>query len=319
MKKILCLVICIACTIQHVAADSYCVMSGNDERVIESKNMHQVQSVASISKIMSAIIALENGKLDAQIKCGAELNKVYGSAIYLKVGQVVSLKTLLYGLMLRSGNDAALEIALHIGTSEKKFVSMMNQKAKEIGMLNTTFRNASGLDEKDAGNTSTAYDMALLMRYAMRNKQFAKITKSEYYTTEYNVRWKNKNRLLFDFPFCNGGKTGFTKKARRTLVTNAQYENMESIIVTLQTNDDFKFHKEKHQTFFQNYVNYPILKSGEYKINAGTIKVEEPIVIVIPKATTPQLYVSSYVKDKTYFVEISYQGHIDIFKYDIKT
>lgn len=176
------------------------------------KNKDDKQSVASISKIMTAVIAIEHGKLDEAFTVDEEINKAYGSSVYLKQGQTVTLRDLLYALMLRSGNDAAVEIAKHVSGSQEAFVEAMNQKAAEIGMSNTTFSNPSGLDEEDGGNISTANDMAILMSYAMKNKEFRTITGSKYYTTDWNMRWKNKNRLLFDYPFTIGGKTGFTKK-----------------------------------------------------------------------------------------------------------
>ena len=118
--------------------------------------------------------------------------------MYKRQGQQVSLRSLLYGLMLRSGNDAALEIALHIGKTQKKFVQMMNEKAKEIGMLDTHFANPSGLDEEDGGNLSSAYDMALLMSYAMKNPAFREISGTKYYTCLlYTSHRTSKSLLLF--------------------------------------------------------------------------------------------------------------------------
>ncbi|MEG2245323.1 MAG: D-alanyl-D-alanine carboxypeptidase, partial [Erysipelotrichaceae bacterium] len=174
-----------------------------DESIIESKNEHLQKSVASTSKIMSAIIALEQGELKDEIKVSSHILDAYGSSIYLKVNQKISLKSLLYGLLLRSGNDAAIEIAYHISGSEKNFVKEMNKIANEIGMLNTQFHNSSGIDDQGKGNLSTAYDMAILMSYAMKNKNFRNITSAKYYQEKDN-KWKNKNRLLFDFPFVNG-------------------------------------------------------------------------------------------------------------------
>ena len=175
MKKLLCFFLCLIINLETVHGQSYCVMSDADNTVIEEKDMHKVQSVASISKVMTAILALEKGDLNATWKTGKELKQAYGSMIYLKEGQQVSLRSLLYGLMLRSGNDAALEIALHIGKTQKKFVQMMNEKAKEIGMLDTHFANHSGIDEEDGGNLYSAYDMALLMSYALQHPAFREI------------------------------------------------------------------------------------------------------------------------------------------------
>ena len=226
MKRSLCILLCLLLQLMSVHAESYVVLSGADNTIVEEKNKDEKQSVASISKIMTAVIAIEHGQLDESFAVDDEINKAYGSSVYLKQGQQVTMRDLLYGLMLRSGNDAAVEIAKHVAGSQEAFVELMNRKAAEIGMSNTTFSNPSGLDEEDGGNISTANDMAVLMSYAMKNKEFRTITGSKYYTTDWNMRWKNKNRLLFDYPFTVGGKTGFTKKAGRTLVSAAEHDGV---------------------------------------------------------------------------------------------
>ena len=290
-------------------------MIDGDNTVVDSSNMHEPQSVASISKIMTAVIAIENGKLDEEWTCGNELKQAYGSMIYLKVGQKVTLRSLLYGLMLRSGNDAAIAIATHIAGSEAAFVKLMNQKAQQIGMSNTVFHNASGLDEKDGGNISTAYDMALLMSYAMKNNEFRKITKEEYYTSEWNYRWKNKNRLLFEYPFTNGGKTGFTKLAGRTLVTSAKYHNVESIVVTLRTSDDFKFHQEEHQKVFAEYEVLTLLKKGTYQLDGRRYHVKDPIRVSVEKGKTSSIHVQTHIEKEEVIVEVSREDHVDVYNF----
>lgn len=301
-----------------VHAESYCVMLDGDNTIVEGEDMHKTQSVASISKIMTAMIALEEGDLQAVWKTGEELKTTYGSSIYLKEGQEVNLKCLLYGLMLRSGNDAALEIAMHIGGSEAEFVKKMNAKAQEIGMLNTVFQNASGLDEKDEGNISTAYDMALLMSYAMKNAQFREIVKSDFYTSAWNYHWKNKNRLLFDFPFANGGKTGFTKKAGRTLVTSAQHDGVESVVVTLGVDDDFTFHKEKHTAVFAAYDVIEILPAGTWQCAGNEIEVKDPLRISVKKEETNAISIQSHFEKDAYIVEVVSKENVMLYTYPIK-
>ena len=153
------------------SATSAILMDTDNNRIIYSKNIHEVRSVASISKIMTALLAIESGKLDEEVKINSSINKAYGSAIYIKIGEKMKLRDLVYGLMLRSGNDAALAIADYVGGGVDNFVTMMNHKAKEIGMKNSKFNNPSGLDE-DKANYSTAYDMAILTSYAMKIKRF---------------------------------------------------------------------------------------------------------------------------------------------------
>ena len=145
-----------------VSAESYVVMDYDTGRILSSKNPEKEKLIASTTKIMTCIIALEKGDLTSIRKVGEEVLKAYGSAIYLSLEEEITLKDLLYGLMLRSGNDAAIEIAYHISGSMEDFVALMNQKAYELGMTNTKFLNNHGLEENDgSGNTSTAKDMAV--------------------------------------------------------------------------------------------------------------------------------------------------------------
>lgn len=318
MKKWICITVCILMQFCTLRAESYCVMSGDDQTVIEEKNMNEAQSVASISKIMTAVIAIEQGDLDETWKVGDEIKQADGSSIYLVVGQQVSLKSLLYGLMLRSGNDAAIAIATHISGDIDAFVKEMNQKAKEIGMLNTTFHNPSGLDEADGGNISTAYDMALLMNYAMKNQTFQKITSSQYYTSEWKYRWKNKNKLLFEFPFTTGGKTGFTKKAGRTLVSSASHEDVNSIVVTLRNSDDFAFHEEKHKQVFEQYETKELLKAGDYRIGKKMIQVDQPVKVSLKKDGKDTLQVKSHVEADSFIVEVIKNNTSSLYTYPIK-
>lgn len=318
MKKWCCVLLCLLIQCSVVHADSYCVLSEDDNTVIEEKNMNEPQSVASISKIMTAIIALEEGNLKETWNIGDEINLADGSSIYLKVGQKVSLQDLLYGLMLRSGNDAAVAIATHVKGNVDDFVKEMNKKAKQIGMLNTTFHNPSGLDEEDGGNISTAYDMALLMSYAMKNEDFQKITSSKYYTSAWNYRWKNKNRLLFEFPFTTGGKTGFTKKAGRTLVTSASHDGVNSVVVTLRSSDDFAFHESKHQQVFEKYETKVLLKKGTYRIGKKQIQVDTPIAISLQKEGKDTLQVKSHVEKNIFIVEVIKNNVSNVYSYPLQ-
>ena len=143
-------------------------------RILYENNPNRKMLIASITKIMTAIVAIENGDLTKEITVGDEVLSMYGTNIYVEVGEKMKLRDLLYGLLLRSGNDASVVIAKAVGGSEEKFVELMNKKAKEIGMKNTIFRNSHGLDE-ETENYSTAYDMALLSRYAYKNKTYRNI------------------------------------------------------------------------------------------------------------------------------------------------
>lgn len=216
---------------------------------------------------MTAIIAIESGKLDDKVIIGSEIKEAYGSGIYIKEGEVLTLRDLIYGLMLRSGNDASYSIAKYVGGTVEKFIEMMNDKAKELGMKNTIFNNPNGLDEKK-GNYSSCYDMALLTSYAMKNKEYRKITKTKKYVLKTNMNtysWTNKNKLL-NHKYITGGKTGYTEIAKRTLVTTAKKDNTNLVVVTLNDGDDWNDHKELFEYGFNKYKNYKILKKGNIEV-----------------------------------------------------
>ena len=242
---------------------SYIVMEASNQVVIEGSNEDYIQSVASISKIMTCILAIENMDLDTIITVDDTINKAWGSGIYIHIGDKISLRDLLYGLMLRSGNDAALMIAKAVAKDVPKFVDMMNDKARELELHNTTFSNPTGLDEEDNGNQSTVYDMARLMAYCHQNPIFNEIVKTkEYVREDGNGTWHNKNKLLTNYKYCIGGKTGFTKKARRTLVTMARKNGLDLIIVTFNCGNDFEFHQKKYEECFDLLEETKIFSRG---------------------------------------------------------
>ena len=271
MKKlVLILLLLIPINIKAYESSASCVvlMDMDSLNVIYGENMHDDRSVASISKIMTAIVAIESADVNSTVTIGEEITKAYGSGIYIKQGEEITLESLLYGLMLRSGNDAALAIANYVGGDIDNFVEMMNEKAVEIGMKNTTFNNPHGLDE-NGGNLSTAYDMALLTSYAMQNENYRKIVSTKKYTLRTNMNcysWINKHKLLHSHNYITGGKTGFTDIAKRTLVTTASKDNINLVVVTLNDGNDFVDHINLFEEAFANYSNYNILKKGEIEI-----------------------------------------------------
>ena len=270
MKKLLILLLLIPINIKAYSssATSTVLMDMDSLNVIYSNNMNDVRSIASISKIMTAIVAIENKDVNEVVTIGEEITEAYGSGIYIKQGEEITLESLLYGLMLRSGNDAALAIANYVGGSVDNFVELMNKKAVEIGMKNSKFNNPHGLDE-NGGNLSTAYDMALLTSYAMKNETYKKIVSTKKYTLKTNMNyysWINKNKLLHSYDYITGGKTGFTDIAKRTLVTTASKDNVNLVVVTLNDGNDFADHINLFEEAFANYTNYNILKKGEIEI-----------------------------------------------------
>ena len=270
MKKLLFLLLLIPINVKAYGtyATSAILMDIDSNNIIYESNSHNVRSVASISKIMTAIVAIESGKINDTVVIGDEILKAYGSGIYIKQGEEITLEALLYGLMLRSGNDAALAIAKYVGNDVDNFVNMMNDKAVEIGMKNTKFNNPHGLDV-NGGNLSTAYDMAILTSYAMKNEEYRKIVSTKKYSLKTNMNyysWTNKNKLLHSHNYITGGKTGFTDIARRTLVTTASKDNVNLVVVTLNDGNDFSDHINLYEEAFSNYKNYQILKKGEINI-----------------------------------------------------
>ena len=271
MKRLLIiLILLIPITVKGIdtSATSSILMDIDSNRILYEENIHNIRSVASISKIMTAVIAIESGKLNDKVTIGNEINDSYGSGIYIKEGEILTLKDLVYGLMLRSGNDAALAIAKYVGGSVDKFVDLMNKKSKELKMNNTTFNNPSGLDQ-DKGNYSTAYDMALLASYAMKLDEYRKITSTKKYTLTTNKNtyvWINKNKLLSLYKYTTGGKTGFTEIAKRTLVTTASKNNINLVVVTLNDGNDWQDHQNLFEYGFNNYTNIKLLEKGNINI-----------------------------------------------------
>ena len=247
-----------------------CVLMDSDSgRVLYEKDKDNPRLIASITKIMTAILAIESDRLEEEVTVGEEVLTMYGSNIYIELGEKMKLLDMVYGLMLRSGNDAAIVIAYFIGGSEENFVKMMNDKAKEIGMTNTVFNNPHGLDEVTQ-NKSTAYDMALLSSYASHNETYMKIVGTKKYSVQTDKKsylWYNRNKLLGSYSYATGGKTGYTPSAGRTLVTNASHNNLNLTAVTLNDGNEYISHETMYNYGFENYKNYVILDKNKFKVD----------------------------------------------------
>ena len=251
------------------ADGSYIVISGNDGNVLEAENEHEVRSIASISKIMTAVVALENGDYIDQWIIGDEVTNVTGSMIWIQKGQQVSMRSLLYGMMLKSGNDAAVAIAHRVGGgSVEKFIQMMNEKAAVLGMKDTEFHNPNGMDVEEEGNYSTAYDMALLMQYAMTLPQFREIVATQTaqvqaLNSDEILYFSNHNKMLSLYEGANGIKTGFTKSTGRCLVSSAQRDGMEFIAVTLNDPNDWNDHAKMLDYAFSEHYPKKLIEQGD--------------------------------------------------------
>lgn len=252
-----------------VTASSAILMDMDSGRIFYNKDMHNPRLVASITKIMTAVLAIENGNLDDVVTVGEEVLTMYGSNIYIELGEKMTLRDLLYGLLLRSGNDSAIVIANYICGSEEKFVEMMNKKAKEIGMINTTYSNSHGLDEVTQ-NYSTAYDMAILSSYANTLPIYKEISSTKKWTTSTENKsyiWYNRNKLLSLYEYATGGKTGYTPSAGRTLVTTASKDNLNLTAVTLNDPNEYASHENMFEYGFNNYKNYLIIDKEHFSID----------------------------------------------------
>lgn len=272
MKRIIIAVFIFLCllSINTIRVDSlfessYVLIDRDSNRVLYEKNKDKRFLTASICKIMTAIVAIENGNLFdiCQIK-----DEIYqeGSSLYLRESDEILLIDLIYGLLLRSGNDAAMAIANKVSGNEEKFVVKMNDLAKKIGMINSTFENASGLDN-NSYNYSTAYDMALLMSYALDNEIFNEIICTKIYKTTTkmgNYLWSNKHKLVQNTNYVKGGKTGYTNLAKRTLISYAEIDDMRLIAVTFKEPDDYNLHQVLFKKATEEYSYKKIIDSGVY-------------------------------------------------------
>jgi len=234
-------------------------------RLLYSQDGDTPMRIASLTKIMTAIVAIEHGNLNDMVKTSKRAFGREGSSIYLRLGEEMSLSNLLYGLMLRSGNDAATAIAEHVGGSEDGFVHLMNKKAEEIGLANSQFRNPHGLDEE--GHYSTANDLAKLTAYALRNDVFAEIVKTRDKSApnpidSWDYRWHNKNKMLSMYEGADGVKTGYTKKAFRCLVSSATREGQQLAAVTINDGDDWADHRDMLDWGFKHYPLVSIVEKG---------------------------------------------------------
>ncbi len=273
MKKVLLFLLCLNILIPYVQASTssayeYVLMDMDSGRVLASKNKDSPRLIASITKIMTCLIAIENKNVFDIVTVDDSILKSYGSGIYISVGEEITLLDLLYGLMLRSGNDAAIMIATYVSGTEEKFAELMNEKAKLLGMKNTIFYNASGLDTETIGNKSTAYDMALLTSYAMKNEIYKNIVKTKKHIVKTNLKtyvWHNKNKLLSE-DYITGGKTGYTDRAKRTLVSTASKNNMNLVVVNINDYDNWNTNKSLYKEAFNNYKSIKVLNKKTFTV-----------------------------------------------------
>ena len=225
-------------------------MDADSGRVLYEHHADRQMLIASTTKIMTALVALREGDLSDIVTVSREAAGTEGSSMYLKAGEQLTLETLLYGLMLCSGNDAAVAVAQHVSGSVEAFVEKMNETARELGMTSTSFANPNGLDH--AQHYSTARDMAMLACAAMENETLHRIVSTQSITIGGRTM-TNHNKLLSRQEGCLGLKTGYTKAAGRTLVTCAEKNGQRLVAVTLQDGNDWADHQALYEYGFSAY------------------------------------------------------------------
>lgn len=235
-------------------------------RLLYSSNGDTSMGIASLTKIMTAIVAIEHGKLTDMVKTSKRAVGKEGSSIYLQLGEEMSLSNMLYGLMLRSGNDAATAIAEHVGGSEEGFVHLMNEKAAFLGLKHTQFKNPHGLDQN--GHYSSANDLAKLTAYALKNDVFAEIVSTRVKKVpnpheKWDYSYTNKNKMLAMYEGADGVKTGYTMKSLRCLVSSATRKGQQLAAVTINDGDDWADHRKLLDWGFEYYPLRQLAKKGQ--------------------------------------------------------
>ena len=278
----------------------YIVYDRISKSMIIGKNEDVKSAMASTTKIMTSIVILEKADLDEMVTVSAKAGGTGGSRLGLKKGDKASVKNLLYGLMLRSGNDAAVALAEHVGGSVKEFAELMNEKASELGLTNTHFVTPHGLD--DANHYTTALELAKLTDYAMNNETFSKIVGTKSITIYINNQPRqinNTNELLGVLNGVVGVKTGFTNNAGRCLVTETKRNNMD--IITIVLGADTKKDRTKDSV---NLIEYTFSKYKMYNVEEQIIEEfnkwkninEKRILITKGKQSNPKLALGAIEK-----------------------
>ena len=246
--------------VNAVSAGSAILMDAQSGRVLYEKEADRRSLIASTTKIMTALLVCEQCNVLDRMRIPKEAVGIEGSSMYLKEGEILTLQELLYGLMLHSGNDAAVALAIYCGGTVEGFVERMNDKARLLGLTGTNFANPNGLDHPE--HYSTARDLAVLAAYAMENPIFAQTVATKTLTLG-NRSMKNHNKLLWMVDGADGVKTGFTRAAGRVLVSSATRDGRRLIAVTVRDRNDWVDHQKLLEDGFQNYRKRQIVAAGQ--------------------------------------------------------
>ncbi|MBW9156328.1 D-alanyl-D-alanine carboxypeptidase [Clostridium sp. FP2] len=273
----------------YVNAISSIALDCDSKLVLYEKNAYTPIEIASTTKIITCLVAIKCGDLNKKIVVSEKAASIRGSEIGLKVGEEITLKELLYGLMLRSGNDAAIAIAEGVSGSVDEFLKLMNEYALEIGLLNSNFESPHGLDSSN--HYSTAYDLALATAKAKEIKLFNDIVSSKDIDAKeygFNRSYHNINKILYLLPNATGVKTGFTGKAGKCLVTSVKIQNREVIIITLNCTPRWKETEKISKYIEKNYEYKKViskddtLESLNIKNGASSVQIASKGDIIIP-------------------------------------
>ncbi len=250
----------------EVSAEYACVMLADTGEVVYEKNAYTQYPMASTTKIMTALVALESCELGDVVTVSRNASLQEGSSMYLHPGDKITMENLLYGLMLNSGNDAAVAVAEHVAGNTDAFAEKMTARAKALGAESTQFKNPNGLDAE--GHYTTAYDLALITREAMRNETFRQIVSTKTKTVPLvsggaELYLGNHNKMLRMYAGANGVKTGFTKSTGRCLVSSAERDGVSVIAVTLRAPDDWNDHTRMLDDAFARYECAMVFKTGD--------------------------------------------------------
>jgi len=322
----------------NISADAAILMDAQTGQVLYAKNPFKKRPPASTTKVITAILAIETGKLNEMVTVSRKAAGVEGSSIYLSPGEVLSLSDLLYGALLRSGNDACTAIAEHIGGSVEKFAVLMNMKAMTLGAVNTHFVNPHGLPDKD--HYTCAYDLGLIARHALKNQTFSEIVSTrdkviDWPGKNWDRKLENTNWLLWRYLWAEGVKTGTTSEAGQCLISSARKDNRELVAVVLRSGDrwtdSIRLFEYGFNHFEYSQVAVAGAKFGKYRVRNGQ-REEVPVLfakdlgILVPleeagaveKRVLADSYPAAPVKKGqvlgavSYFVNDSFAGTVNL-------
>ena len=301
----------------NVSAHSALLYQPETEIYLYSKNADERMPMASTTKIMTALVALEESELTDLVLVDDSAIGTEGSSAYLREGDILTMNELLYALLLQSANDAAVAIACHVGGDIEGFASMMNERAEKLGLINTHFTNPHGLDEKE--HYTTARELAIIAAEALKNQTFRNIVstyKKSFVTEERSRTYVNHNKLLQLYDGCIGVKTGFTKTSGRCLVGAAERNGLTFISVTLDAPSDWNDHKSMLDYGFSRLERLVFVNGLDYNYKIPLIDGESDFITVLNNNSASiitekkQHNIKEYVKLSRFAIAPVYEGDI---------